>query len=232
MKSSLFAAAMTVACLATPGHAASVVWQTPQNISGTSDVSLQGNYFGSWAPNDAGASAFPVAGISFQGFSDLPGLTNNLDDGGQFFGGQGTSDSNYNTLLSYGRYVYSTDSRSFSWGGMTSGNTYLLEVWISDPRSIGSSRSATLSGDGDTSPSLSYPSDGTGKGQYIIGTFVAGADGTQTITIDPSQNGDPSAGSAQINLLLVRDLGVVPEPASASLLGVGLIGLLARRRRI
>ena len=96
---------------------------------------------------------------------------------------------------------------------------------------IGNFRTATISsGVGDNSGVLSYPANGTGQGQFIIGTFVADASGTQSILIDPSQNGDPNSGSAQINLVQVRDLGVIPEPSCMALAGLGLLGLLRRRK--
>lgn len=211
--------------------AAVISWQTPSLITGASDVSLQGTYYGSWAPYNGNAPNTPVNGVSFQGFSDLPSLTHNFDDGGGYWG-PSTPDANYNELLKYGTYGFSADSKSFSWGGMTEGHTYLVQLWISDPRNIGLSRAATVSsGVGDVSAVLNYPADGTGAGHYLIGTFVAGASGSQSIIIDPSQNGDTNAGSAQINLLQVRDLGVIPEPSCMALAGLGVIGLLGRRRR-
>src|SRR6266436_10256471 len=83
-----------------------VTWQTPVPISGTADVSTQGVYFGSWAPQDGSANNFPVNGVTFQGFSDLPGLTPGatLDNGYNSFGSPNTSDANYNTLLQFGRF--------------------------------------------------------------------------------------------------------------------------------
>ena len=62
-----------------------------------------------------------------------------------------------------------------------------------------------------------------GGGDWVVGTFVAGA-ATESFfvsgAIDPGLSG-----------LIVRDLGVVPEPSSALLSLVGLLGLTARRRR-
>ena len=225
MKKTLLAAAAT-GLLSPALQAAMVTWQTPSAITGASDVSTEGAYFGSWAPNHADAPNFPVNGVSFQGFSDLPDFTNTLEDGGQYYAGQNTADANYNTLLSFGRYEYNGVNKSLSWGGMTAGETYMVQIWISDPRNLGETRWANLSGDGDVSPNVLYPADGTGVGSYIIGTFVADGTGTQTITIDPSStSGD---GSGQINLMQVR---LVPEPASTGLAGLGMAVLLIRRRR-
>src|SRR5258707_152474 len=90
------------------GAQPNVTWQTPVPISGTADVSTQGVYFGSWAPQDGSANQYPVNGVTFQGFSDLPGFESDptFDNGYNGFGSPNTSDSNYNTLLQYGRYSH------------------------------------------------------------------------------------------------------------------------------
>ncbi len=229
MKKHLLASA-AAGLLTTASHAATITWQASSAITGASDVSTTGAYFGSWAPNHADAPNFPVNGVTFHGFSDLPGLTNNLEDGGGYYGGQNTPDANYNTLLSFGRYEFNGVNKTFSWGGMTPGQSYMVQIWVSDPRSIGQTRWANFSGDGDVSPNVYYPADGTGIGSYITGTFVADGSGTQTITIDPSAliDGSPAGGSGQINLMQVR---AVPEAASTSLFGLGMMGFLMRRRR-
>src|SRR5258706_1544852 len=191
----------------------SITWQTPTTISGTSDVNTSGAYFGSWAPQDGSANSHPVNGVTFQGFPDLPGFTQGatFDNGYDGFGSPNTSDSYYNTLLQYGRFSNEGLSpATFSWSGMTPGNTYLIQFWVNDGRNIGQSRSETITGGGSTSAPLSFGSDGTGPGQYIIGTFVADSSGAQTLTLTPFSTGpnpDP-----QINLFQVRDItpGVPP----------------------
>src|SRR3989442_7836225 len=84
----------------------SVTWQTPVTISDTSDVNTSGIYFGSWAPQDGSANNYPVNGVTFQGFSDLPGLTPGatFDNGYDGFGSPNTSDANYNTLLQFEQF--------------------------------------------------------------------------------------------------------------------------------
>jgi hypothetical protein len=161
-----------------------VTWQTPHTISGPSDVSTLGSYFGSWAPQNANANSLPVNGVTFQGFSDLPffrpGPT--FDNGYDGFGSPNTSDTNYNALLKYGRFSNEgTTPATISWAGMTPGHTYLVQLWVNDGRNIGESRSETLLEGTNTSAPLSYGSDGSGPGQYIIGTFVANSSGGQTL---------------------------------------------------
>ena len=189
----------------------SVSWQTPVSISGTSDVKTSGVYFGSWAPQDGSANTYPVNGVTFQGFSDLPGFTPGptLDNGYDGFGSPNTADSNYNMLLQYGRFSNEGSTpATFSWSGMTPGNTYLIQLWVNDGRDIGQSRSETVTGGDSTSAPLSYGSDGTGPGQYIIGTFVADSSGSQTLILTPFSSG-PNP-EPLINLFQVRD--ITPKP--------------------
>ena len=184
-----------------------VTWRTPVKISGPSDVNTEGTYFGSWAPQDADANNFPVSGVTFQGFSDLPFHTvgPTFDAGYDSYGSPGTSDSNYNTLLKYGRYSSAGDQRAtFSWSGMTPEHRYLIQLWVNDGRDIGESRSETITGGTTTSPALNFGSDGSGPGQYIIGTFVANSSGGQTLFLDAFSSG--SNPSPQINLFQIRDI--------------------------
>ncbi len=193
------------------GAQPNVTWQTPVPISGTADVSTQGVYFGSWAPQDGSANQYPVNSVTFQGFSDLPGFESDatFDNGYNGFGSPNTSDSNYNTLLQYGRFSNEGSPASFSWSGMVPGKTYLIQFWVNDGRNIGESRSETITGGANTSGPLSYGSDGSGPGQYIIGTFVADSSGSQTLTLTPFSSG-PNP-ELQINLFHVRDITPTPN---------------------
>jgi len=203
---------VALGCLAIVANAQpSITWQTPVTISGTSDVNTSGVYFGSWAPQDGSANSHPVNGVTFQGFSDLPGFNPGptLDNGYDGFGSPNSPDTNYNTLLQYGRFSNEGSSpATFSWSGMTPGNTYLIQVWVNDGRNIGQSRSETVTGGDSTSAPLSFGSDGTGPGQYVIGTFVADNSGAQTLTMTASSSG-PNP-EPLINLFQVRD--ITPKP--------------------
>jgi hypothetical protein len=169
-----------------------VTWQTPVTIAGTSDVSTSGSYFGSWAPQDGGANTLPVNGVTFQGFSDLPNQVagSTLDNGYDGFGSPNTADANYNALLKYARFSNEgTTPATFGWSGMIPGTTYLVQFWVNDGRNIGESRSETITGGSSTSVPISYGSDGSGPGQYIVGTFVADGSGGQTLTLTAASSG-------------------------------------------
>jgi hypothetical protein len=105
---------------------------------------------------------------------------------------------------------------------MTPGNTYLIQFWVNDGRSIGQSRTETLTGGANTSAALSFGSDGSGPGQYIIGTFVANSSGGQTLTLTPFSSG--ANPSAQVNLFQVRDITatLVPRP---TITGIAVNGI-------
>jgi hypothetical protein len=191
---------------------ANVAWQAPVTISGTSDVNTNGAYFGSWAPDDGGANGLPVNGVTFQGFSDLPGFDQGptLDNNYNGFGSPNTSDPNYDALLQYAEYANEgTEQAFFSWSGMTPGGLYLVQFWVNDGRNIGQSRSETITGGANTSAPLIYGSDGSGPGQYVIGTFIAGTNGGETLALTAFSTG--TGPDTQINLFQVRALPSAAE---------------------
>ena len=223
MKTALLSVSIfSLLAMAAQAQNVNIVWQTPTTISGASDVTTAGTYFGSWAPQDGSANTLPVNGVTFQGFSDLPGFTPGatFDNGYNGFGSPNTPDSNYNALLQYARFSNEGSSpATITWNGMTQGDVYLVELWVNDGRNIGQARSETLTGGSSTSASVSYGSDGSGPGQFIIGEFVADASGSETITLDGFSSGanpDP-----QVNLFQVRDLTPVPEPTTLALVAAG-----------
>ncbi len=188
------------ALFAAGANAQNITWQVPQTISGASDVSTLGTYFGSWAPWDGNSTSYPVNGVTFQGNSDLQGLNDWVGKGGgPYFSSPNTPDSNYNSLLPYGQYAPDGTLEVIDWSGMTAGHTYLVQFWVEDSR--GGSTAArweTLSGGAigatssaiDASAQLAYSNPlnnvtAGNPGSYIIGTFVAGASGSEEILLTP-----------------------------------------------
>ncbi len=178
---------------------ANVSWQTPTAVSGASDVSTLGIYFGSWAPQDGNANSMPVNGVTFQGFSDIPGLSSSgFDNGFNGYANPNTGNGNYNSLLQIATYDDTGNGANdtISWNDVP-GHTYLIEIWANDGRGL--QRSETITGGANTSGALNFGMTPT----YIIGTYVADSSGSQTITF----NGFGSQGDfPQINLLLIRDI--------------------------
>jgi hypothetical protein len=224
------------ATLTVDTQSTTIIWQTPQIISGTSDVLTNGAYFGSWAPYNGSANTMPVNSVPFQGFSDLPGLTDSFDGGNggyNMFGSPDTADTNYNALLEYATYSNGPGRSTFSWGGMTPGHTYEIEFWVEDVRGY-NDRWENLSGGDiggtvfgtDTSGPLGYSSpvfnNTANPGYYVVGTFVADNTTSEEILLSPFNVGGSS--SAQVNLFQVRDITVATAPAQPVITGIKLQG--------
>ncbi|MEJ0091712.1 MAG: PEP-CTERM sorting domain-containing protein [Limisphaerales bacterium] len=211
---------------------ANITWQMPLTISGTSDVNTSGTLYGTWAPGDDYYGDFnlvpenyTVNGVAFNTYG-TPGVNFGLSgdninlDRYNGFANPGTGDSTYNNLLQVAIFNWNNPtSITLSWNNMTAGNTYLVELWLNDGRS-GQSGSSTFTGGANTSDSV-FIGNGA-PGQYIIGTFVADNSGSQNIAISPG---------IMINLVQVRDITPVPEPATIALVGMGAGAMLHGFRR-
>jgi PEP-CTERM motif-containing protein len=229
-------AACAVGMLNATANGANIIWQAPTTISGASDVSTLGTLVGTWAPGDDAYNpdSLPVNGVTFNAYGSGPfnsfiSISGN-DDHYTGYNSPGTADNNYNTILKAAVYSYGS-AISLTWGGLTPGDTYLLEFWVQDGRnSVTAERSETLTGGANTSAALAYGSGSTGPGQYILGAFVADGTATETLTLNAS-GGNDIGPSAQINLLQLRDITPVPEPSTLAFLAMGAGAVLFRLRR-
>jgi hypothetical protein len=248
MKRIILSASMaSLASVAAYAQNPNITWGAPTTISGTSDVSIVGAVTGTWAPGDDWrttsnpnliADNFPVNGVTFNAYGSGPlnggsgFTTSGTDDRYGSYGNPNTTDANYNFLLQTAIYSYG-EPMTLAWSGMNPGDTYQLEFWVNDGRnSTTAERSETLTGGANTSAALAYGTgpNGTGPGQFILGTFVADSTGDETLTITPYGGADIGP-SAQVNLLQLRDITPVPEPSAFALLGAGLCVMLAGFRR-
>jgi len=207
-----------------------VTWGTPTAISGDSDVNTEGALYGTWAPGDDvwDPDSLPVNGVTFNAYGSLPDLSSSgWGSHYDYYNEPSTPDANYNTILQAAIYDGNgnpADVNSFSWGGMTDGDEYLVEIWANDGR--GNDRSETLTGGANTSAVLNF---GNAPGEWIIGTFVADNTGDETISF--SGAGSDNGSYPQVNLVQVRDITGVPEPATIAFLAIGAGAMLAGFRR-
>jgi hypothetical protein len=209
-----------------------ITWQTPTAISGPSDVNTLGTYFASWAPYNQdsfnnGSAGLVVNGTKFLAQTDFQDLNLvNFNSGYTFYNNPGTSDANYNDLLQSAAYNGNGDGSplSLTWGAMTPGHTYLVQLWANDGR--GNGRTETFTGGANTSASLLF---GNAPGEDIIGTFVADNTGLETITM--SGIGSVNGPYPQLNIVQVRDITPAPEPSTLALLGAGVVALFCGFRR-
>lgn len=190
-----------------------------------SDVSLNGVTF----KNSNSASDFAGEGNI---------TTTTLDSTASAFGGTTTLtpfndlSASYQSLITGAAWIdKGSGNPVVTLNNLTIGKDYTLQIWISDYRNLAENRSATLSS-GANSVSLDYngnpfgagsntDSNG-GVGQFTIATFTA-----NSLTQTFQMGGDALV--PQMNAIQLRS---IPEPSATLLLGLGGLGLMARRKRI
>lgn len=223
---------------ATTANAAQITWSAPSLISGPSDVSTQGTvaYAYSLGNNDVpqvnGVFFTPaVSNGSFNYTDSNVQLDNYITYTG--FGAPSTvSDTQYENLLTSAGYAPGATNQMAFTLNVTSGQTYLIQVWANDARAANFAATESVTdpsgGLGSLTISQTYPS-GYG-GSFIDGTFTADAS-TQQLAFTWSGPPNGTNQTSQVNAFQLRNITPTPEPASALALGIGAIGLLARRRR-
>ena len=194
---------------------AAITFGTPANITGDTDVNTSGTlkYAYTW-----GATADTVNGVAFTqcasftaAGSDIALVNYTATNSGSFnsssspFSGLTTA---YQHILKGSVYKSgSVSTGTITLNNLTSGNTYLVQIWVNDPRATslvtGSSRTETVTTTGGNSVTLNFNSTAAegGSGQYVIGIFTANAT-TQVINVS-SGTGNVD----QINAIQVRDQG-------------------------
>ena len=247
-------AVVFVVAIALPVQATTITWDAPQTITGNSDVSFEGTLVR--AVGCASTATITVGGNSvlFEdtltaeshsfvnsysytcdgtlsssagdsiSTSPLPPATG-TDSWGvgrhpNTYGPVNGLSAAWKTILESGieTDIRNLDHATMTLGGLTPNHSYLLQLWVNDSRGSYGPRSEYF--DGQTDKTIPYDTGNGVLNKYIIGRFTA-TGSTQSFTI----NGSPSF---MVNAYQLRD--VIPEPSTTVLLGMGLLGLLARRR--
>ena len=194
-------------------------WSSPVTVAGAVDVVTAGNPVFAYDWHSATAS---VNGVSFTAPGSGVSLAGFAASYGAFLTGNGAPadglDADYQNILTGGEYTSGASPGTVTLNDLTPGSQYLVQLWVTDSRSNGNSRSETLTSGGNT-VSMKFNEGFTGSpGQYTIGTFIATA-ATKVINLSGNE-------SSQINAIQLRDLGipaVVPSPVFTPVAGSYLL---------
>lgn len=232
-------AALALACAAPvfAGAEGSVItWGLPTNISGDSDVSLNGSLVAAFNMN---GPATTVNNITFNNFTAGSGGSTSSNGNFTFTETAGNLLSltnlgsaqtpfanlsgNYQTLLSSA--VSADENNSLILGingGLIVGQRYLVQIWLNASSFPNSGFRTTASSPNPVTLDDNTTNSNGGLGQYVIGTFFCGSP-NQFITF----NGADATQAPTVNAFQVR---LIPEPGSLGLFAIGSIMLAIRLR--
>ena len=216
---------LAIAALVTTGwtaagvmNAATIQWNSPQNITGDTDVLTTGTLV--QASNISGSDT-TINGVTFTEFMTASG-------GGSAASGIFTHDGSfgnysgylsagapfttaYQALLSTGNFGSNNSVMTLTLGSLKVGSTYQFQVWINDSRGIYGQQGTTVSSGSSVHMVGNITGAAGGFGQYVVGTFVADAT-TQKIDFQ----GDPGVGTLQ-NACMLRDISNLAPPQHGGL---------------
>ncbi len=215
--------------------AAPIVWDTPQAISGDSDVDTTGSllYAYNLGPSDVTSST--VSGVTFSAFafpnpsgvnsgtsvtvgnvtiSESPGTLvawNTLGSGSAPYANLNAA---YRALLNSGGASGLPDTMTVLLAGLTVGQEYTFQWWASNAAPLPPLIGVTAAATNNVTLDSNVTDSAGGLGQFVIGTFTA--DGvSQSIDFTAASGGS----GPMINAFQVR---AVPEPATYAMALAGL----------
>jgi autotransporter-associated beta strand protein len=200
--------AASIALATVPVQAGPIAWGGPLTIGADTDVANAGALqYGYTLSN----STQTVNGVTFSGANSTTSLGGGNVTFSGFDGGNTGSayssgsapfsslSSAYRTVLQGGNYSNGATPVTTTLNSLTSGRTYLVQVWVGDPRSGGTTtRTETLAGANTQTLDYNVGNTGGAVGQYALGLFTADS-ASQSFSL----LGDAST---QINALQVRDV--------------------------
>ncbi len=187
---------------------ADVLWQAPQPVTGPGDLIAEGTVVA--AVNEGSAS--PVIDPAGLNLAFSPG--NDFPGGGVNAGLLGSIDEGFDTLLDEADTSPTTaNPHSFAIGGLTPGQHYSIQFFVSDLRSCCHRRSMEITGGSNTT--TVYMGDQGGipvPPQNVRGTFIA--DGpSQSFSFRGTHPTDPALRYPQLNAYVLREIDLPDPPA-------------------
>lgn len=235
----LFVASLIVGCavvaLGTSSQAATITWETPETCTAVSDIDNAGSLVE--AINFGSSTSYTVNGVNFVAnsvgndstYSNFSLLSANVSSGA-FSGSVG--DANYAAMLDSFAYVPSKAASTFTLQGLTIGQAYAVQLFVSDARDEAGfyTEAYAIFGDGASHQSGDVLAPVAGPGSYVIGTFTADA-ATQALSEAYYADyvaGGPGIVQPRLNAYELREAPAgVPEPNTLALLATGLLAPLA-----
>ena len=169
------------------------------------------------------AVTFTIGTNAFTGGGFAATLAGGISNTAGSFYAPVTDNSNLDILMDSHTYIVNANPNGVGVVAfpVTVGNAYDVQfIGVGDSRGCCSGRAQNVNdGNGNISGDLIR-----GNGNWVVGNFVADTELQQFFVAGATDPG--------LSGLIVRDLGpAIPEPGSALLSLVGLLGLTARRRR-
>ncbi len=224
MKPFLFVASIGLLATAISSPAAIISWGTVGSNIQVGDLITTGSPFSALnGGNDTGSGMLTIGDNVFTPGPLSGAVTGSVSAATGTFYSPVSGNANLDTILD--SHTWITGANPDGRGridilGLTIGNTYELQILsVGDDRSCCATRTQFFDdGNGNISGALAR-----GTGDWVVGTFVAGA---TTESVFVTGENDPG-----ISGYVVRDLGVVPEPGGAALALLGAATFALRRRR-
>jgi len=221
-------------------QAATISWNVFNIADDITQISKTGTLIHARFGEQGSDAGLTINGEFFDDLSTLDSATNQ-DTIGARAGSFSAPNANYYQLLQRGSRDSANADTSISFSSLNIGSTYQIQVWAADSARAADDQGIVVNdGSGAVNPGTTGHATilqqvGTGGyGQYALGTFVADGTAAQSFGLRQYFTLQTTA-SAQahtyVNAYQLREIGVVPEPSTTALLGLGGLALILRRRK-